>query len=268
MSGAFATDWLDLREPVDAVARSRGLLDRLAAWRRLRGRLRVVDLGAGTGANLRWSASALGGEQDWTLVELDPALIAAGEGRLRPMALSWRYRRLDLAADLEQLPVENVDLITASALLDLVSDAWLGRLVALQRQTGAALYLALSYDGRIGWQPEDPDDAAVTVAINRHQRVDKGFGPALGPQAVATLAALLAGSRGELRVERSDWLLGPADGALQAALLAGYAEAAATVPGLTGGQLARWLERRRSALDAGRSHAVVGHQDLLFLPLP
>ena len=268
MSGAFATDWLDLREPVDAVARSRGLLDRLAAWRRQRGRLRVVDLGAGTGANLRWSAPTLGGEQDWTLVELDPALIAAGERRLRPAGLSWGYRRLDLAADLERLAAERFDVITASALLDLVSDAWLDRLVALQRQTGAALYLALSYDGRIGWRPEDPDDAAVTAAINRHQRVDKGFGPALGPQAVTTLRALLAGSRGELLLERSDWLLGPADAALQAALLAGYAEAAATVPGLTAGQLARWLERRRLALDAGRSHAVVGHQDLLFLPQP
>lgn len=268
MSGAFATDWLDLREPADAVARSRGLLDRLAVWRQQRGRLNVVDLGAGTGANLRWAAPVLGGEQDWTLVELDPALIAAGEQRLRSTGLSWRYRRLDLAADLERLAAESVDLITASALLDLVSEAWLGRLVALQQQTGAALYLALSYDGRISWQPENPDDVAVTAAINRHQRIDKGFGPALGPQAVATLETLLAGSRGELLLERSDWLLCPPDAALQAALLAGYAEAAATVPGLTGDQLARWLERRRSVLDAGRSHAVVGHQDLLFLPLP
>ena len=118
VSGAFATDWLDLREPVDAVARSH-------AGSRPPGRLapaaRAAARGGSGGRHGRQPALvgiALGGEQDWTLVELDPALIAAGEGRLRPMALSWRYRRLDLAADLEQLAVEHLDLITASALLD------------------------------------------------------------------------------------------------------------------------------------------------------
>jgi Methyltransferase domain len=130
MSEGFAAGWLALREPYDAAARSSELLSRLAAWRAGRGLLRVTDLGAGTGSNLRCAAPSLGGAQDWTLVELDPALIAAGHERLAQAEVGWHYRRLDLARDLERLGAESVDLITASALLDLVGEAWLRRLVA------------------------------------------------------------------------------------------------------------------------------------------
>ena len=63
MTKPFAAGWLDLREPYDRAARSRALLQSLTAWRQGRGRLQVVDLGAGTGANLRCTATALGGEQ-------------------------------------------------------------------------------------------------------------------------------------------------------------------------------------------------------------
>ena len=88
--------------------------------------------------------------QDWTLVEHDPALI-------QPVRRSWQAHRsagaiteLDLAADLETLAEADADIITASALLDLVSAEWLDRLVAWRRSSRAALYIALSYDGLHG----------------------------------------------------------------------------------------------------------------------
>ena len=191
MTKPFAAGWLDLREPYDRAARSRALLQSLTAWRQGRGRLQVVDLGAGTGANLRCTATALGGEQDWTLLELDPALIEAGRGRLAQATVGWHYRQLDLAIDLERSVDGGVDLITASALLDLVSEAWLERLVKLQRRTGAALLLVLSVDGRIAWTPMEADDRSVSEVVNRHQLTDKGFGPALGARAVEVLHGLV-----------------------------------------------------------------------------
>ena len=45
------------------------------------------------------------------------------------------------------------------------------------------MLFALNYDGRIKCAPGDPDDAAIVALVNRHQRTDKGFGPALGPDA-------------------------------------------------------------------------------------
>lgn len=264
MTKPFAAGWLDLREPYDRAARSRALLQSLTAWRQGRGRLQVVDLGAGTGANLRCTATALGGEQDWTLLELDPALIEAGRGRLAQATVGWHYRQLDLAIDLERSVDGGVDLITASALLDLVSEAWLERLVKLQRRTGAALLLVLSVDGRIAWTPMEADDRSVSEVVNWHQLTDKGFGPALGARAVEVLHGLLAEAAGDVLLSPSDWMLGHADQELQLALLAGYVEVAAgTVEGLDA-----WAARRRRLIATGESSLTIGHQDLLFLPKP
>ncbi|HEX8375415.1 MAG TPA: class I SAM-dependent methyltransferase, partial [Geminicoccaceae bacterium] len=231
MSEPFTADWLTLREPYDAMAVDHDLLKGFAAWAvatQPAGGLRVIDLGAGTGANLRRLAPLLGHGQRWTLVELDPALIAAGEASL-PSAdgVDARYRRLDLARDLERLADDGpADLLTASALLDLVSEDWLRRLVSLCSRLGCALYASLTYDGRVAWSPEDALDAESRAAVDHHQRTDKGFGPALGPEATLTLARLLDGA---VRTAASDWRLGPDDAEIQRELLRGYALAAEAV---------------------------------------
>ncbi|MDJ0891981.1 MAG: class I SAM-dependent methyltransferase, partial [Gammaproteobacteria bacterium] len=79
MSG-FSGEWLALREPVDDRSRSGTLVTRLSA-RAPEGRLRVLDLGAGTGANLRYLAPRLGGEQEWLLVDHDSSLLGLVEER-------------------------------------------------------------------------------------------------------------------------------------------------------------------------------------------
>lgn len=266
MSEGFAPGWLAMREPYDVSARSPDLLGRLAEWRRGRGPVRIVDLGSGTGSNLRGTAPALGADQDWTLVEWDPDLIAAGERVLQGAEVGWRYRRLDLARDLEALADGPVDLITAAALLDLVSPAWLARLVALRRRTGAAMYIVLTIDGRIDWEPADPADRLARELVSAHQRTDKGFGPSLGPDAADSLRSLLLQERGTLHMQDSDWRLAPADAPIQLELLAGYATSASAIDPARADEIARWAERRRARILAGGSALWVGHRDLLFLP--
>src|SRR5690606_32040666 len=122
---------------------SASLARRLAAFLRDRAAsspaspLRVLDLACGTGSTLRYLSPWLGGAQTWTLVDNDPWLLSALEqlsavglpaGSAHPLRLAPML--LDLATDLERLPLAGVDLVTASALLDLVSADWLGRLVA------------------------------------------------------------------------------------------------------------------------------------------
>ncbi|MGD9510241.1 MAG: class I SAM-dependent methyltransferase [Geminicoccaceae bacterium] len=264
MSDGFSPDWLDLREPFDTAARDAALLDRLASWRRDRGQLHVTDLGAGTGGNLRRTATRLGGAQRWALVERDPALIRAGQARLGGEAVEWRYRQLDLATELEALGDEPCDLVTASALLDLVSREWLARLVALCRCSGAALYITLTYDGRIEWDPEDPCDAPAVRLVNQHQRTDKGFGPACGPEAVAELAMLLG--RDTVELASSDWVLKPEASALQSELMRGYLHAALAMAPDAALELDLWADRRRSRIAEDDSCLRVGHTDLLLLP--
>ena len=196
MSG-FSATWLALREPVDAAARNAELTAELAAWRRGRGLLTVLDLASGTGANLRFLAPALGGEQHWRLVDHDPVLLTRGEELSGPwsaeqrMNLTLNWRRLDLVGDWERLDFRGVQLVTAAALLDLVAADWLERLAQCCRDARAAVFMALTYDGSIVWEPALAGDERVREQVNRHQRTDKGFGPALGPNAAATLAILL-----------------------------------------------------------------------------
>ncbi len=267
MSG-FASDWLALREPYDHAARAEGLLDALAAWAAGKERLAVVDLGSGTGSNLRGTHRALPVPQHWTLVEHDRQLIAAGTPALDrlPPRISAGYRSVDLSRDLEAAIPEATDLVTAAAFIDLVSAAWLDRLVAIARARDAALYIVLTYDGGWRWRPGDVFDAEIKRLFDAHQATDKGFGPALGPTAATVLHDRLAVLSGRLLLQPSDWQLGYADQALQSALLDGYAAAARELAADQADEIDDWATQRRRHITAGRSVHRVGHQDLLWLP--
>ncbi len=151
---SFSAQWLDLREPLDAASRAIGLATSLIedlTARRHSGRLAVVDLGAGTGANLRYAAPLLGHAQDWLLVENDPMLQAAAADRMRAWALTplsadcrVRHLTLDLATRLQELPLPTKALLTASALLDLVSEPWLRELARCAADAAASVWFALT----------------------------------------------------------------------------------------------------------------------------
>lgn len=295
----FAADWLDLREAADLAARSRALVTELEPWRRAQApdaALAVVDLGAGTGANLRFLAPLLGGAQHWTLIDDDPLLLAAQSARLRawvaalggesrgaPAAavrarnsgLDLRAsgfccridaRELDLATQLDTLELGPDTLVSTSALLDLVGRGWLERLIERICATEAACLFALSFDGRIELAPAHSDDALVRALFNRHQRRDKGFGPALGPEAADTAARLLADRGYRVATARSDWLLGSADAALVEALLAGWHAAAVEAEPASAERLTAWLRARRQALSGAGLDVRVGHIDLAARP--
>ena len=267
MSG-FSADWLALREPVDMAARNPELTVRLRDWRRGRGPLTVLDLASGTGANLRFLAPLLGGEQHWRLVDHDPVLLARGEEQCvawaaeREMNLALDWQRVDLVDDWERLDFRGAHLVTASALLDLVSADWLERLAQRCQDARAAVFVAMSYDGSIAWEPALAGDERVRERVNRHQRTDKGFGPALGPDAVATLAMLLRNLGYEVIVRPSPWRLGPEQRAMQTALLEGWVNAARQIAPEAEDEWADWQARRRRWIEGGASRLRVGHGDL------
>lgn len=248
----FSAEWLALREPADLAARDRTLLQRAAA---AAGPAPVVvDLGCGTGSTWRALAPLLPADTRWRLVDNDPALLdiaGAAVGDTAECVVA------DLA-DIDALPLEGATLVTASALLDLMPDTWLS---AFAGRVNAPVYAALSYDGRMEWTPPDRRDAAVTAAFNRHQRGDKGLGPALGPDA-AERAAVLFAARG-FAVDRaeSDWRLGPDMAGLHRELTRGIAAAASEIGA---DDAAGWHRDRHDA--AAHAACIVGHVDFLALP--
>ncbi|MEQ8967231.1 MAG: class I SAM-dependent methyltransferase [Azospirillaceae bacterium] len=286
----FDADWLALREPADAAARSVALADRAAshlAARHLDAErpLRILDLGAGTGSGPRWLAPRLPGPQRWTLVDHDPALLAeapralAGWAEARGLEaetsaglrlsgpgldVTVETRRHDLNAALETLPFDEADLATGAALLDLVSESWIARLA--RAAAGRPILVALTVDGLIDFAPTDPLDGPVRDAFNGHQHGDKGFGPALGPAAASRAPAMLAEAGWHVETEATPWRLGPDQGPLIAALVEGYAATAAEMAVAPEREIAAWRDRRRESALAGTLSLTVGHIDLLALP--
>jgi hypothetical protein len=249
----FSADWLALREPADAAARSSSLVSFVQTGLK---KGRHVDLAGGTGSNIRYLSSRLPQPHDWILIDDDPNLLADA-----PSGVTTVCADLNRVLDAPAL-FQGASLVTASALLDLVSDAWLGRLVSCCQAAGVAVLFALSYDGRIECSPPEPEDDEVRRLVNQHQRTDKGFGDALGPQAAMRAVELLSRTGYETRFERSDWALNGESTELQRQLIAGWVSAVSELAPDGGGRFEDWRRRRLMHVDAGRSRIVVGHLDV------
>jgi glycosyltransferase involved in cell wall biosynthesis len=261
----FSADWLALREPADRAARSARLAQLVAARFPDDAPLSIVDLGAGTGANLRYLAWFLPPRQRWLLVDHDAALLGRAivadarsvEVEARPFDLNA------ISGDEGRALFSGAGLLTAAALLDLVSENWLRALAERGRESHAALLFALTYDGRIECAPGAPHDAAIRDLVNRHQRSDKGFGPALGPDATQVAVRVLHEAGYHVERERSDWVLGPESEELQRQLIDGWARAAIEVEPVDRYTIEAWRTQRLEYVDEQRSRLVVGHEDLV-----
>ena len=263
----FTADWLALREPADVAARSARLVDSIAQRLAAQDPIRALDLAAGTGANARYLASRLPFRLDWLLVDRDPGLLAEVASRMPPLVNRSHVetRQTDLLLIKDGGGAElfaGRALVTASALLDLVSEAWLKALAARCRESAAAVLFGLTYDGRIECSPAEPEDALIREHVNRHQRTDKGFGPALGPDATDVADATFRALGYEVRRDRSDWVLPPAMGTLQCDLIKGWAAAAVEIAPADTLLIRRWSERRLAYVENQQSEILVGHEDI------
>lgn len=256
---SFSARWLDLREPVDHAARDPALRAAAADLPRAGRAATIVDLGCGTGSSFRALAPHLHGAQAWRLVDHDPALVAIARERIGDAA-TVEAHALDLH-DLDALPLRGADLVTASALFDLVGRDWLERLAARMARARVPLYAALSYDGRMHWSDALEDDAAVVAAFNRHQGGDKGLGPALGPRSADALAGAFADAGYRVCRAPSPWRIDGAQADMQRELLRGIAGAVRETGDLADARIEAWLQARLERV--GDGVCTVGHEDVL-----
>jgi hypothetical protein len=278
--------WLAVREPADFAARSADLTRRLVARLPSLAPFRVVDLGTGTGSNVRYLIEHLPPVQEWILVDRDARLLSEAAERLAAWAAGRGYtvahgergveltrgerhcrvttHEADLGARENLAVVADRHLVTASALLDLVSEGWLSELASRCRAAGAAALFALTYNGESRCNPAEPEDDDIRRLLNRHQLRDKGFAPAAGPDAAAIAAHVFGAAGYDVERAEANWVLDEQSHELQRRLVHGWAEAAAElVPNAT---ISSWLQRRLAMVADGRSRIVVGHEDLIAWP--
>ncbi len=286
---AELSGWLKLREAADAASRSNALTAVAAGAARAAADgapVRVLDLGTGAGSNLRFLIPHLGPRQHWLVVDRGEDLLHDLLMRTAPWAASRGLSaaiaagRLTIAgSDLECVvettamdlgPLadrsifEDRQLVTASALLDLVSPSWLRTVAGECRRHGAAALFTIIYNGHNACAPEDTADGRVLALFNEHQRTDKGLGgPAAGPSATEAARLAFEAEGFTVRSEPADWAIGPDSAEMQRYLIDGWAGAAREVSPDDAAVIEAWRLRRLAVVEAGASHLAVGHFDLV-----
>lgn len=262
--------WLALREPADAEARARDLADILVRALPTGAPKVIHDLGCGAGAMGRWLTPRLAGAQHWVLHDRDADLLAlAARDVPGPAAdgapVTVEARRTDIAR-MHPDDLVGATLITASALLDLLTAKELERLARICQGAGCPVLLTLSVIGSVEIAPADPLDRRVAAAFDAHQRRPTERGRLLGPDAVDFAARAFRRSGAATIVRPSPWRLRAAHAALAAEWFSGWVGAACEQePALTT-DCKPYARRRLEQAGAGELAVGVGHADLLVLP--
>jgi predicted RNA methylase len=263
-------EWLVLREPADAAARSVELADRLERHLPPTGRLVIHDLGGGSGAMGRWLAPLLSGPQHWVVHDRDADLLelavadvpgAAADGS----AVTVEARLSDITRPAPG-HLAGASLVTASALLDMLTADELRRMLDACAGTGCPIVIALSVVGRVALTPAEPLDAHMAAAFNAHQRRMTPAGRLLGPDAVAAAVAQLRGMGAGVLVRPSPWHLEAAHADLTAEWFDGWVGAACEQEPALAAPAAAYRDRRLAQVVAGELAVTVAHADLLVLP--
>ncbi len=256
-------EWLRLREPADAAARSTELAERLEPHPGSDRRV-IHDLGGGDGAMGRWLAPRLRGAQHWVVHDRDEDLLELAVATPPSAAVTVEGRSSDVTR-LAPRDLEDADLIVASALLDIMSAEELDRMLGACIACGVPMLLALTVTGRVALTPPDSLDRRVEAAFNEHQR------RLLGPDAASAAVDVLRAAGAEVLVRTSPWRLDRAHADLMAAWLDGWVAAACeqepalageagcvsgTAPGAGGRRGARRPRRPRRSAGAAVTIAV------------
>ncbi|QAY74223.1 SAM-dependent methyltransferase [Agromyces protaetiae] len=271
MSGVIDVDadWLALREAEDARARSRELA--LAAASALApGQVVVHDLGSGTGSMLRWLGPLLPGPQvwvlhDWNAALLDRALIGdpARDRDGRPISVQIRTREL---ARLRRADLDGADLVTASALLDVLTAEEIGAVVEACTAAGCPVLISLSVTGDVELDPVEPLDDELRAAFNAHQQRLVGGRRLVGPSGAALAEGLFREAGWSVARATSLWRLGRREPGLLGRWLDGWLDAALEQRADLRRDGVRYRALREAQLRRGALSATVSHADLLASP--
>jgi len=263
----FPAEWLALREPADHGAVNFSVRHALIQALSRYTRMSAVDLGCGTGSNLRGLAPMIPCEQHWTLIDRDADLLAAAQSALAGFQASGlasiAYRQADLSCEAIEPVIAGASLVTGAALFDLFSAAAIDSLAAAAAANRQLFTAVLTYDGIAAWIPASVHDGRMRDAFNRHQLSDKGFGPAAGPGAASLLAQAFARRGYRIVRGKSPWILDASHPALRSALDQGWVAAVRETGLMPESEIAEWLVLRKRP----ESVTIIGHEDLLALPL-
>jgi SAM-dependent methyltransferase len=249
----------------------------------------LLDLGAGTGSLFRFMAPIIGRSQNWIFADADASLLCLALDRtaewaerngfgvasrrglgkmsllLRTSTGDWQIETLitDLSRVPHGLPLDTVDAVVCSALLDLVSRGWMARLFTALR---VPFYAGLTVNGHDAWRPQHSGDSAVRIAFRRDQQRDKGLGLALGNNAGETALQLLRDLGFHTRMTTSDWRIPGSARAVTSRFAQMTASSARQSMPAQARKIGEWTNDRLKQAAKARLSIRIGHCDILGIP--
>jgi hypothetical protein len=209
----------------------------------------------------RWLAPLLKGPQHWVLHDRDEQLLEIAAAEPPAPAATVETRQEDISR-LQPNDLAGATLITASALLDMLTEDELDGLVAACAGAGCPALLTLTVVGQVELDPADPLDARVAGAFNDHQR----RGGRLGPDAAEAAGERFGRLGAQVITRPSPWRLDSRHKDLAAEWFSGWVGAACEQqPELTA-ETETYTRARLGQARAGELTVTVGHEDLLALP--
>jgi hypothetical protein len=271
MSGILevSTEWLALREPEDAGARSLDLAVAAAAMLP-DGPIVVHDLGSGTGSMMRWLAPHLPGPQTWILHDWNAGLIERAIDGPRPRdrdnaAISVISQPGNLA-DLRAADLAGASLVTASALLDVLTSRETRAIVDACVGARCPALFTLSVTGEVRLSPRDELDAGFEHAFNAHQLREAGGRQQLGRYGAPIARGLFTQAGWNVRPSTTMWRLDHRRPRLLSEWFSGWVDAAVEQDSELRSAAARYRQLRTSQIERGELTAHVRHVDLLAWP--
>jgi SAM-dependent methyltransferase len=263
-------EWLVLREPADAAARALDLAERLGRQRPAAGGWVIHDLGCGTGAMGRWLAPLLPGPQHWVAHDRDTDLLEVAAAHLPGPAADGALVTVETRpSDITRLrpgDLAGTTLITASALLDLLTEEELVGLISVCLGSGCPMLLTLSVVGHVELTPANCLDRRVGAAFDAHQRRVTERGRLLGPDAVALAVEQCDRLGAEVLVRPSPWRLGVSHSDLTMEWFTGWVGAACEQEVELAAEAEPYARQRLAQAAAGELAVTVDHADLLISP--
>ncbi len=261
--------WLTARVAADDLARQptvSTLLPQLTEYLRPGhdAVIRIIDLGAGSGANQRWLAPRLPFRQRWVHLDHDPAILTHTHGAGRTeLVVGGIDTLIDLLEHESVRPERPSTVITCAAVLDVLTRADLVVLCDLLAHKAVPALLSLSVTGEMSVEPSDADDDVLLEAFNAHQR---RHGRA-GPDAPGLVVERCRETGIAVDDVATPWILDESsDPLFVMRFLRERVDAALAQDPTLRGVAANWLEHRLAEVTDSRCRINIGHRDLLILP--
>ena len=167
----FQNKWLNLRETVDRSSRNKRILYLINKFFKNKKNIRIVDLGSGAGSNYRFLKSRLLNNQYWSFVDISHQSTNYFKKniKLSSKIKKTNFKIVDVINNLEKINFNDYNLVTGSAILDILPKTWFKNFHKLNVDT-EIVYFALNYNGNFKFFPKHKDDKII---LNIFQRLLK-----------------------------------------------------------------------------------------------